>query len=341
MKSLKQVGIAVLCVLLSSCGNHGESNESTPVKVKVQSVSTADTKCKRNFSGTVEAGNESAISFSVSGTISRIYAEVGQRVEKGKLLAEIDDTSIRSSYEAAHATLLQARDAYDRMKKLHEQGSLPDIQWVEAESKLQQAESLERIARKNLDDCRLVAPFSGVISMRAAEEGQNAVAGMAVFKLASIDKVKVKIAVPENEIASIKTGKEATICVPALGDTLFTGSISEKGVVANPLSHTYEVKLSLPNPGQNLLPGMVARVTLAGEGLSAYVLPAGAVLLGADNTSFVWVNENGVASRRPVICGRPVADGVTVVSGLNDGDEVLVEGQHKISEGMSIEIVRQ
>lgn len=340
MKRMKQTGIYALCLLLMACGSKDGRQEAAPVKVKVLPVTAATTGSVRNFSGTIEPENETAMSFPISGTIEHIAVEVGQLVGKGQLLARVDATSMQSSYDAARAALEQAQDAYARMKQLHERGSLPEIQWVEVESKLQQAESMERIARKNLEDCRLTAPFAGVVSAKSMEVGQNTVPGTTVVKLATIDPVKVRISVPEGEIAGIVLGRDATVGVPALGDGSFTGRIVEKGVTANPLSHAYEVKLRVGNPAHDLLPGMVTRVSLTDTLAASFMLPAQCVLLGEDNTMFVWVNANGTAARRPVVCGRPASGGVTVVSGLREGDEVLVEGQQKVSQGMRLEIIR-
>lgn len=98
------------------------------------------------------------------GTVKKIYVDLGERVTQGKLIAEIDPTSIRSSYDAAKSTLEQAEDAYKRMKLLHDKGSIAEMKWIEVQSKLQQARSMEEVARKNLKDCKLYAPYSGVIS---------------------------------------------------------------------------------------------------------------------------------------------------------------------------------
>ena len=196
----------------------------------------------------MEEENGTAVSFPTGGTIRSIDVVVGQRVGAGQVLATVDPTSVQSSYEAAKATLEQAKDAYARMKQLYDKGSLPEIQWVEVQSKLQQAESMERIARKNLDDCAIRAPFGGVISAKEMEVGQQAAPGMPVVRVVKIDRVKVKIAVPEAEIADMKVGRKAEIRVAALGDKAFEGHVVEKGVAADPLSHAYEVKLLVMNP---------------------------------------------------------------------------------------------
>lgn len=93
-----------------------------------------------------------------------MHVHLGQQVNAGQLIATLDPTSMQNSYQAAQAVLEQAEDAYRRMKELHDKGSLPDMKWVEVQSKLEQARSMEQIAKRKLDDCRLYAPFSGIIA---------------------------------------------------------------------------------------------------------------------------------------------------------------------------------
>lgn len=333
----------IVAVLLScaACSNGNVESGRLPVKVKTWKVETSERDNVHIFSGTVEEENGTVVGFSMGGTIRSIDVVVGQRVGAGQLLATVDPTSVQSSYEAAKATLEQARDAYERMKQLYDRGSLPEIQWVEVQSKLQQAESMERIARKNLDDCRIYSPFAGAVSAKEMEVGQQAAPGMPVVKIVKIDRVKVKIAVPEAEIAGVKIGQKAEIRIAALGDKAFEGHVVEKGVSASPLSHAYEVKILVANPTFELMPGMVAKTALvAEESLDTIVLPGHAVQLDEQNRTFVWIADDSRAARRFVECGVPTAHGVTIRSGLNPGDEVLVEGQQKVSENTIIEIIR-
>ena len=172
-----------------------------------------------------------------------------------------------------------------------------------------------------------------MISAKEMEVGQQAAPGMPVVRVVKIDRVKVKIAVPEAEIADLKVGRKAEIRVAALGDKAFEGHVVEKGVAADPLSHAYEVKLLVMNPTFELMPGMVTKTALAPEeSLAAIVLPGRAVQLDERNRTFVWLADDE--------CGAPTAHGVTIRSGLNPGDEVLVEGQQKVSENTVVEIIR-
>lgn len=309
----------------------------SPVRVKVMKVALSEQKTSGRFSGTVEEAAGTPLSFSVMGTVNAVSFRLGDRVEKGQLLASLDATSVRSSYDAAKAALVQAEDAYRRMKELHGKGSLPEIKWVEVQSKLQQARSMEEMARKNLKDCKLYAPFSGVIADKSVEVGQNVIPGMAVGKLLGVSRLKVKISMPESEIASVSLHQKAEIVVPALGSRRFSGMVSEKGIMADPFSRSYEVKIDVADAGGDLMPGMVTEVRLAGaDGGTAVIVPARIVQLGEKNRSFVWIDNNGVAEKRVISCGDFAGDGVVITSGLKVEDRIIVEGQQKVCNGTKI-----
>ncbi|RHJ86757.1 efflux RND transporter periplasmic adaptor subunit [Parabacteroides sp. AM08-6] len=329
----------VLPLVLSSCHQEKDSSSQLPGPVKVKTIQTASSVLseKGTFSGTVEEASNTSLSFPVMGTVKKLHVRLGDHVRKGTLIATVDSASMQSSYSAAKSSLEQAEDAYRRMKELHDKGSLAEVKWVEIQSKVQQARSMEEIARKNLEDCKLYAPYSGVIAEKVAEVGQNVVPGMPVVKLVTAEQLNVKIAVPETEIAGIALRQRATIKVPALGGKLFVGDVTEKGIVANPLSRSYDVKICVKNTGEDLMPGMVAEVTLTQEDNAAsHILPANVVQLDERNRSFVWVKENGKATKRIITCGEFTAQGITVISGLEEGDEVIVEGQQKVCEGTPV-----
>lgn len=199
---------------------------------------------------------------------------------------------------------------------------------------------MEAVARKNLTDCRLVAPFAGVIAEKNLEVGQNVVLGVQVMKLVSDDRLKVRIAVPETEIMHVTKGQKAVIEAPVLNGRQAEGVVMEKGVQANPLSRSYEVNIGIQTPHTGLLPGMVTEVWLQDADKSqACVLPANVIQLDENNRYFVWVKgADGKASKRVVTCGKFTASGVTVVAGLSEGEEVIVEGQQKVCEGTPLAI---
>jgi len=338
MKLSAYVSIVICAILFSNCTRkRGQSETDKVTTVKVVKVTTTAIQNGRNYVGTVEANSSSSLSFQVIGNVSKVLVSEGERVTKGKLLATLDRATLQNTYNASLATLKQAQDAYDRMNILHESGSLPEIKWVEVESKLQQAQSMEQIARKNAKDTGLYAPFSGVIARKNVEPGMNVMPGVEVMQLADINSVNIKIAVPENEITGIEKKQVASISVAALGNRLFEGIVSEKGIVANPLSHTYEVKIKLTNAQQELMPGMVCSVTLRRMDKNPeIIIPNSVVQLKPEGTRFVWLSKNGKATLKVIQTGALTQRGIIVTEGLEQGDLVITEGNQKVSEGTKI-----
>jgi RND family efflux transporter MFP subunit len=335
---------------LSSCGGSSGTAEPTAkiIPVKVLTVELSDKPSSQKYVGTVEEAAAVSLSFASLGTVEEVLASEGQRVQKGQLLATLNSASAQSSLDAAQAALNRAQDAYDRMVKLHDNGSLPDIKFEEVKSGLQQAKSMAEIARKNLSDCQLYAPRSGAMASRSVEAGANVMPSIEAFKLVTLDDVLVKISVPENEISSIAKGQEARVEVPALAQKIFTGKVEVKGVSANAVSHTYDVKIGVSNPQAELMPGMACRVFLssaksaaesAAKASSEIVVPNRTVQVSHDGKHFVWLAENGLARRKFISVGQLNASGVAIASGLSAGDQLIAEGYVKVSEGMKIKIV--
>lgn len=341
MKQFILVTLLSFPLWMTNCHSDSEEavHQASPIKVKVMQVRSVGNYQTQTYSGTVEESSETALSFSVAGTIQQLKTQTGDHIQAGQLIATVNPATYKSSYKAAQAALEQAEDAYQRMKELYDKGSLPEIKWIEIQSKLQQAQSMEEVAKKNLEDCNLYAPFSGVIAEKTAESGQNVVPGMPVVKLVAVNQLKVKVAVPETEIAHISLSQPAQIQVPALNGRTFHGKIIEKGIVANPLSRSYEVKIQINDADRTLMPGMVTEVAISNtEENNQFVIPARVVQLDEKNQTFVWINKNGTAQRKFITCGDYTASGVVVLSGLDNGDEIITEGQQKVCENTMLSL---
>ena len=331
-----------LMLLATGCKEHpNDGMKATAPAVRITTVQPTSVGSVQGFSGTVEEMTGSVLSFMVSGTLKNMQVSPGDKVSKGQLVAEVDDATLHHTHDMAATALRQAEDACRRMKQLHDAGSLPEIQWIEVQSKLEQAQAAERIARKNLNDSRLYAPFNGVIAEKNVEAGQNVMPGMPVVKLVTVGRVKVKIAVPENEISHVSIGQPVTVRVSAPNGAVFEGKVTERGIVANAMTRSYEVKALIDNPNGKLLPGMICDVSMpqAGED-TVILLPASVVQTDNANRHFVWTSRQGKAHRQFIRTGVLTDGGITVTAGLSAGDEVLTEGQQKVSEGMDITVIK-
>jgi RND family efflux transporter MFP subunit len=337
---MKKGFLGLLAILLvCSCGNKKKSGVKAPTRVKTQMVSPAFADDAQTYVGIVEEHEGTAVSFTSMGVVKRVLVNEGQVVGRGQLIAEMDDTQARNLLSGAEAAMTQASDALERYKMLHDAGSLPEVQWVEIQSKVAQAKSQLEVAKKNLADCRLTAPVSGIIGKKLVGAGETAMPSQAVVTILDISSVKVKVAVPEAEISAINAATPSTIAVEAAQTTVSGGRI-EKGIQADALTHTYDVRINVNNVGRKLLPGMVASVKFIAEGsqgITGKSLPVTAVQKAADGSLFVWtVAKDSTAHRSKVSIGATNGNHVAITDGLDMGQRVVTEGYQKLSDGTKV-----
>lgn len=322
--------------ILCACSDKSGQKESPTVKVCTETVRYGNDYRLKPYVGQAEANTSTSVSFPTAGTLGRVYVEEGQAVKAGQLLAEINPTLLQKALQSAEALLSQARDAYNRMKYLHETNSLPEIQWVETQSKLSQAQSAYDIARKNLEDCRLLAPISGVVGCKFVQTGETVMPAQPVMTVLDINKVKVNVSIPEKEIGGIHADTECGVYVAALDGASFKGGRIVKSVQSDPMTHTYPISIHVDNPGGRLLPGMVCDVTFGQTGTPALSVPITAVMAGTGDSRYVWVVENGTAKRKDIRTGMAYGGRIVVTEGLQAGDSVIVKGMQKLSNGSKV-----
>ena len=337
---MKKVILMLLSVILiGSCGEKKEQNAKTPTRVKTQVVTPGMLDNAQTYVGIVEEHEATAVSFTGMGVVKRMLVNEGQAVSAGQLIAEMDDTQARNMLSGAEAQMIQANDALERYKMLHDNGSLPEVKWVEVQSKVAQAQSQLEVAKKNLADCRLTAPVSGIIGKKLIGAGETALPSQAVVSILDISTIKVKVAVPEAEVGGINATTPTSILVEAINGSYQGGKI-EKGVQADALTHTYDIRINVANGDRKLLPGMVANVRFVSEGSQAIgskMIPVTAVQKKSDGSLFVWtVGKDSTAHRTTVTIGQTQGNYVSVIDGLGIGDRIATEGYQKLSENTKV-----
>ncbi len=342
MKEIKILLLLAVVILGSSCSNKKENRQKAPTQVKTEVVTAGGQMTNESYVGIVEENEATAVSFTGMGVVKRMLVREGQAVGRGQLLALMDDTQARNLLTGAEAQMAQAEDALQRYGMLHDAGSLPEVQWVEIQSKVAQARSQLAVAKKNLADCRLVAPVSGIIGRQQVKAGETAVPSQAVVTILDVSRVKVKVSVPEAEMSAITPHTPSMIIVEAAGKKVSGGRI-EKGVVADAMTHTYDIRINVPNGDRKLLPGMVAQVKLQPtptpsqrEG-SLTTLPITSVQRRPDGSLFVWTVDNQKkAHRTAVTVGASQGNRISIMSGVTAGQRVVTEGYQKLSEGTEV-----
>lgn len=341
MKTINYLLVIMFFLLILQYGCTSKEKEQQPeiiIPVKTITVSPVEIDAYNTYIGVVEGSEGTQLSFQVSGNVTQILVAPGSKVQKGQLLASLDRSRLENNYTAMQSLLNQAQDAFNRMKVMYENQSLPEIKYIEAKSSLEQAKSSASVAKKDLDDCQLYAPFSGVIGIRHVEQGTNIGAGSPVLSLLKVDKVKIKISIPDKEITKVHIGNKTSIFINAL-DKHYSGKVIEKGVVANPLSHAYDLRIELNNPLYEIIPGMGCEVTLSNDFILGYILPISAIQITADNQRYVWIVDNNLTtSLKTVTIGKLAPIGVTILDGIENGDKVIIEGYQKVLKGSKVRI---
>jgi len=332
-------------ILLTIAGcSKKESQVNKPAEKSVRVV-TAEVKKEKmtarlGYSGTIEAFQTIPLSFQSTGTVEKVLVSEGDEVRKGQLLATVDDTDSRNMYQIASAKYQQAKDAYDRLKTVYEKGSLTEVKWVEMQTNLEQAKSSLAISKSNMEKCNLYSPVNGLVGRRNTEPGMSALSiGSSPLEIVDIKQVYVKISVPENEVAKVNKGMDATFTVSALNDELFQGEVTNISPVADKISRTYEVKILVKNAELKLMPGMVCDVKISVDTeKETLLIPYQSVVKDIDDKLYVFVVDAGKGKVRKqlISVGQYFGSDLEVLSGLSAGQMVVKEGKEKLSDNSLI-----
>lgn len=331
--------LPLMCLVLffGACQQKDAKQKTHPVKVETIMIDSVQNSITRNYVGTIEEDFSASLSNGTGGYVEKVYVHEGLFVTQGQVVVSLNKSNAQNTYNSAKASLRQAQDGYDRLKQVYDQGSLAEVKWVEMETKLEQAKSMEKIALKQLKECDLKAPFSGYVGTVTAQTGMNLLPMQSALVLMNINRVRIKFSVPENEISRVKVNQIGEVDIPALNNKLYSGKITERGVSADPLSHSYIVRIELPNSQHELLPGMIGKVVLKRDlNMSGYVIPANAIQTNREGY-FVWIVKDNKATLKAVQIGDFINEGILIVDGLEKNDEVITKGYLKLAEGSLIE----
>lgn len=338
--STTQALAAVTLAILSMAGCKKDAVAPLPPPVvKTAPVERLGSARDLRMSGTIEAEHSTALSFAVPGTVEQVLIDVGQSVKRGQVVARLTPTSYEAALGIAKAQKVRAEDLARRLEPMHQHGTVPEVKWVEAQTALESAQNAVEIGRKNLNDTALRAPEDGVIARRNVEPGANVAPGVPAFELVQTRVVYAVAPVPEDHIAQVRVGQAARVTVGALGRE-FTGNIYEVGVIANPLTRTYPVKITLENPDGVLKVGMVVDAFLPVPGNDAsLVVPREAVRIDEHGNACVFVvGHDQIVKQHRVKVVAFVGERIAIEDGLKEGDQVVVSGTPMLADGLAVRL---
>lgn len=308
----------------------------------------------RHAIGEVKPRYESDLSFRVAGKVLSRLVDVGASVKQGDILATLDTQdyqnrlrSAEADVSSAEAALVNAQGTETRQAKLLKDGWTPKATYDGALHNLQAAEARLKAAKANLDLTRdqlnyttLRADFDGVITAVGAEAGQNVNAGQMVVKLARPDEKDGVFNIAETALTEIGTTQIDVVVWPLSNPELAVeGVVREVSPVADPVTRTYTVKVTLKNPPPQLRFGMSVGGRLKGQAALAVALPLSA-LFEKDGSPAVWVldPQSSSLALRPIKVARYEANTVVVAGGLAKGDVVVTAGVNTLTVGQRVRL---
>jgi len=327
-----------------------ESFGAAPVKVfKMQRQRISENLF---YTGQIEAWKVRNISPDIAGKIAAIYVEEGARVQKGQLLAELDTRAIRLQLDQAKAGVAVAEANYNdakrnmnRMGRLSRENAVSEQQtekinlaFEAAEAQLQQAKASSNLANHQLEVSLMKAPINGIISARSVEVGDMInpmMGGAGVLTLVDFSRVKIGIDVSHQDIIRITKGQPALLKVSAFPDEIFNGQVSVVNMAADNMTKKFRVEVEINNPNLILRPNTFGEVMFEVE-IHEDILAVPQIAV-VDN-KYVFVANGDKAEKRDVVLGIQNAEMVEIVSGLAEGDLVIIEGNYSMDEGTEIEV---
>ncbi len=338
MSELALLAVTIGAMPLAACRGDAVAPLPPPM-VETAPVERLSSAGELRMSGTIEAERSTPMSFAVPGTVANVLVEEGQAVRRGQALAQLTPESFEHALGIAVSQRDRALDMARRLEPMHRNKTVPEVKWVESQTALEAAEHAVEIARKNSNDTVLRSPEDGVVARRIVEPGATVAPGIPAFQLVQTRIVRAIAPVPENQVARIRVGQPAHVTVAALGRE-FKGEVYEIGVLADPLTRTYPVKITLANPEGMLKVGMVvdAFLPLPGEA-TALGVPREAVRIDERGAACVFVVGPGLRiERRHVEVIGFAGERTALKNSLKEGEQVVVSGTPMLADGVIVRL---
>jgi RND family efflux transporter MFP subunit len=346
MKKIFWVAGAIVTGLLAA-GCRGGANKAADegqaavkaVQVKVSTSLREQVAENVELTASLQAFKQNFVVPALGARIERIYVEVGDRVSEGQLLVDLD----KNQYNQYAVQLANAESNLARMEQVYQTGGISKQQMDELETSITVLRETVDNFSKNLS---LRSPISGIVTGRFNEEGDlftmapNAAGGVGILQVMRIDRLKAYVGVSEQYFTHVGTGMPVEIVTDVYPGKTFSGSVTRIAPAINPATRSFEVEVTIPTQSETLRPGMYARTKFnMGETESVTVDDLAVQRQAGTNDKYVFVVENGAAVKRPVRIGRQTGGRIEIVSGIREGEQVVVAGMSRLADGTPVEII--
>ena len=333
---IKAIAIITAVALLSGCGaNTEDASEERVEQVRTTPLAYQEVSRQIELSTTLQGYEEMNISPSLTGIIEKIYVEVGDRVRKGDSLVRMDQNQLNTT-RLAYANL---QIEMNRVRMLLESEAISQQTYDQTKLSFDQtAESLRFLEENTF----VLAQYDGVISSKSYEDGELYAGAQPILRLTQISELKAYVNVPETYFPKVKEGMKVKVYSDIYPDKVFPATIEIVYPTVDPASHTFTLKLRIPNRSELIRPGMYVSTVLDLGRTEALVVPYQSVLrLIGSNNRYVFVDDGGVAKRVFVEIGERHDQTIEISSdSLKVGDPIVTTGQAKLVDGVRLNVVK-
>jgi RND family efflux transporter MFP subunit len=365
----RTLSLAIATIVLASCGGGNKAGnkqeelaklkkQRAEIDQKIQKLEKAggeDTTRKpspvsittlqrQQFNAFVEvqsqiSGDENVLASSqASGVIRSILVHPGQKVGKGQVLAILDAATVEQQIQAQQAQTSLAKSLYEKQQRLWAQNIGTEVQLLQAKTNYEAAQKQQAalVAQRNM--YRIVSPISGTVDNVSIVEGDAVMPGIGGIRVVSFDKLKAEANLGENYLGKVQTGNPVTLVFPDINDSIKT-KLTYVAQSVDPISRAFLVQVRLGS-NSKLRPNMSCKMKIANyESSNAIVIPIAVIQKTAEG-DMVYIAEGNKAKSVPVKIGRTSNGLAEVLSGLNEGDQLITEGYEELDNGEKIQVAK-
>jgi membrane fusion protein (multidrug efflux system) len=295
--------------------------------------------------GSVKTDQNILITPEIGGVLDQVYVVKGQQVNKGELLATIDDGGMSKTLAQIQVQTALTKTTFERQERLWSQNIGSEIQFLHAktayEGQLKAVDAMKQQVAKAL----ISAPFSGTIDDIITEQGTVVAPGQTpIMRIVNLNNMYIRADVPETYIRNVIIGKEVAVFIPVLGETI-AAKISQTGSFINPNNRTFKAEINVPNKEKSIKPNLTARLKINDyTNQKAILIPQSIISENAEGDQYIYVlkeisGDKAMTHRVIIETGRKQGDIIEVLSGLQNGDQIIKEGARSVEDAQSVKII--
>lgn len=295
--------------------------------------------------GSVETDQNIVVTPEMGGVLTNVYVKEGQSVQKGQMLAKVDDGGLSQQLAQMQVQADLAKTTFERQERLWNQQIGSEIQYLQAKSNYEGAMKSVSSMQQQLAKSNVRAPFSGIIDDIITEEGSVVAPGSSqLLRIVSLNNMHIAADVPESYLGSVVKGKNVVVEFPILNKKL-EATVSQMGSFINPDNRTFKIEIAVPNADQSIKPNLTARLKINDyTSEEAILIPQSIISENAAGEQYVYLLKDkqgakAVASRVIIETGKTQGDLIEVLKGIDAGDELIQEGARSVKDGQTVKII--